>query len=64
MTGEGGQAIKGQQNIHFAPKSHFQNIFKDIGNISIINQMRVIQCFPSFFTINEGKEVVDWVSLK
>lgn len=44
--------------------SHFQNIFRDPGENTIVRQLEVIRCFPLYFSLEEGKVVADQVSLE
>lgn len=58
-----GRIYLGKQDFKRETLNNFQNVFKDLGNLCIVNQMEVVQCFPSFFSVDERKEVAKPVSL-
>lgn len=63
LYGLNGQLIIGHGVLKSKEESNFKNIFQDPWNLSIVTQLRIIQNYPSFFTIEEGLGVVEQVTL-
>ena len=49
IKNEMGELIKGQENLEEDAQRYFKNIYKDVGNHSIVNQLEVISEYPSYF---------------
>lgn len=44
-------------------ENHFKEVFRDLGNLSIVDQLVVVQKFPRFFTKVRGEMVAKEVTL-
>ena len=63
IKNERGELIKGQENMEEEAQRYFENVYKDVGNHSIVNKFEVIREYPSYFSVEEGPFVARPVAL-
>jgi len=60
----GSLMVSGQHELKNATYNNFQQVFKDPGNISIVDQLAVFYTFLNFLSKEEGIAVTQLVTLK
>jgi hypothetical protein len=63
LSDDEGLGISGQRELEKAVVSHFKNLFKDPKEANLLDQLKVLEVFPSLFSVEEAGKIGELVSL-